>query len=120
MLRESCWEWISCITPDRPPTARLVGRICDVVRRALESEEPCNGPRGGRPRGDSYEKPQPDTPFIRPVLRLAGGRFSLNVVMASVEENSAAGLHRSCGILAERCREVQKRLEASFPGVGHA
>jgi hypothetical protein len=119
-LRESCWEWISCVTPERGPTARLVARVCAVVRECLENPEPCNSPRRGRPRGLSYQKPQPDTPFVKPVLRLAGARFSVNVVLLSVGEGSAANLHRSCGILAERCRRVQEQLEASFPGVVYA
>ena len=112
-LRSATWEFISCIAPQCGATQPLVARICRVIRNSLDIE------REGRPgvfNSRHHDSPQRETPFLRPVERLAAwSGFSVEVVISAVAPPSAQTVWRACNILAERCHLVQKRLESLYP-----
>jgi hypothetical protein len=131
-LRESCWEWISCVAPDCPPTSRLVGRVCAVVRECLESDpdenpsESHSSERAGFMHLGPREKKsasEPDAPFIRPLLRMSSYQnFSIDLVISHVDRfESAKSLYEACTIMAERCSACCDVLAQRFPELlGHA
>jgi hypothetical protein len=122
-LKTACWQLAESFAPERGPTVRLVGKLCAVVREALEQEplndddDPDDDPTR---REGSFRGPRPEgfeVPFARPVARLAGwSGFSASIIVAGVDNpQRAAGLYRSCGILVERLRQVQNMLAATYP-----
>lgn len=128
-LQSACWQLAESFAPERGPTTRLVGRLVSVVRECLEApldpdDEP--DPDDGVSRREGiYRGPRPagrEIAFCRPVQRLAHWTgFNPAIVIAEVDDRERAkALHRSCGILAERCRLVQERLAATYPELSHA
>jgi hypothetical protein len=125
-LQAACWSLVRAISPDRDPSQPMTSKICRLVRNCLEDAEDAddNGDNGEEPithRGGYHRRsrsPLPrETPFVRPVQRLAAWHgFSAEVVISHIVEPSNAGnLYSACSILADRCREVQQRLIARFP-----
>jgi hypothetical protein len=114
-LQAATWQFVSCIAPQCGPTQPLVARICRVIRNSLETPEPGGHPGGYNPkrRRESLER---ETPFIRPVERLAAfSSFSVEVIVSNVAPPSAATVWQACNILEERCHMVQQRLEILYP-----
>ena len=119
-LQASLWQLAEAFGPKRGPTTRLVSKLCHVVRDCLDN-----------PYDDVASEPDAETPskrqgvhlgpspFIRPVARLASwDGFSVTVIIAGADSlKSAANLYRNCGILSERCRQVQARLVESYPEI---
>jgi hypothetical protein len=118
-LQVACWEFAQSLAPARGVTQPLIARLVRVVRNALENTEPEDDDTRGRGyhKGNqkrSRESPQRETPFIRPVERLAAWHgFNVEVV-SGVMPSSALILYRACDALANRCRLVQERLAASY------
>jgi hypothetical protein len=119
-LQGACWQLAQSFAPERGPTVRLVGRLCEVVRGCLNDDDDDDqdslSTRSGFQRGSTPRRHE-ELPFARPVARLASWNgFSASVIVAGVDSlESAEGLYRSCGILTERCQEVQAVLAASYP-----
>jgi hypothetical protein len=127
-LKAACWQLAESFSPQRSPTVRLVGRLCAVVREALEhpplddEEDPDDDPTK---REGSFRGPRPEgfeIPFNRPVAKLAGwSGFSPAIIVSGVDTlESATNLFRSCGILARRLHEVQTALLVNYPELSHA
>ena len=122
-LQAGCWQLAESFSGARGPTVRLVARLCSVVRDCLENPLPDTSPepdaKSPLPQSSSQELPKKshETPFNRPVARLASwSGFSASIIVAGVDKlENAANLYRSCGILAERCRQVQTTLAANYP-----
>src|SRR4029077_14507173 len=112
------------------PSGTLVSRLCRVVRNVLD-----DAPQGdfGEPNQADEEtpslrngarlnfrrqvtSPERETPFIRPVERLAAwSGFSVEVIVSSVKAPSALILFRACSVLTDRLKQVQERLAANYP-----
>jgi hypothetical protein len=122
-LQSACWQLAESFAPQRGPTTRLVARLCHVVRDCLDNPlddapgEPEAKASSRQSSVTGLSKREHEMPFSRPVARLAGwSGFSATIIVAGVEKlESATNLYRSCGILAERCRQVQTTLAANYP-----
>jgi hypothetical protein len=118
-LKAACWSLAKAVAPTRGPTQPLVSKLCRMVRNCLEEGGDEAGPldvkHSGRHR--SVAPPERETPFVRPVLRLSSwAGFSAEVIVSHLgADTKARGVYTACGILAERCRQVQARLLAHFP-----
>jgi hypothetical protein len=112
-LRSATWEFVSCIAPQCGPTQPLVARICRLVRNSLDLEGGgCSRVVNSRRR----ESPERETLFLRPVERLAAWHgFQVEMIVSSVAPPSAHTVWQACGVLADRCRLVQQRLESLYP-----
>ena len=121
-LQTACWSLVRAVSPGRDPTEPLVSKVCRLVRNCLE-----NGDDEGESVSDNqcrvgrhHRKRTPiarETPFVRPVIRLDTWHgFNAELVTAHISQSdNAQALYRACGILADRCREVQQRLSNRFP-----
>ena len=115
-------------------TQPLVSRLCRLVRNCLDdtqSEETLQAldqqesTRGSKRAGAYYGRrrmvssPQREIPFVRPLLRLTSWQgFNAEVVLSSVNASTnACVLYRACGIMMDRCSELQARLATAFPEV---
>jgi hypothetical protein len=124
-LQVACWQFAQSLAPARGVTEPLVSRLVRVIRNALENADQQNGDfkssgyhKSNRKR--SKASPERETPFIRPVERLAAWHgFNVEVVVSGVMPSSALILYRACNTLANRCRLVQERLAASYPELIH-
>jgi hypothetical protein len=122
-LKVACWQFAQSLAPERGPTQPLVSRLCRVVRNVLEGapqegeETQCGAREGFHSRSRRrVTSPERETPFIRPVERLASwSGFSVEVIVSSVNPPSASTLFRACDVLANRLRQVQERLAANYP-----
>jgi hypothetical protein len=119
-LQSACWKLAESFAPARggAVTEPLVSRLCHIVRDCLDGvDTDDHAPLGGNPDPKRRrESPERETPFIRPVERLAAwSGFSVEIVISSVTPPSAATVYRACGKLADRCHLVQRRLEALYP-----
>jgi len=127
-LRAACWELAASLAPERGPTEPLVSRLVRVIRNTIDGVPEDSDTRenfsreGGHikafnpGRRRSSESPSRETPFIRPIERLAAWHgFSVEIIVSSVAPPSAATVWKACGTLADRCRLVQKRLESLYP-----
>jgi hypothetical protein len=120
-LKSAVWEFVEAIAPECGPTSPLVERVCRTIKNALDGVTDDNpdtragrhdGPRSARLPGS----PQRETPFVRPVQRLAAwSGFSVEIIVSTVSPPSAATVFKACGTLAERCKLVQERLAANYP-----
>jgi hypothetical protein len=62
------------------------------------------------------DAPTRETPFIRPIERLAAWNgFQVEVIVSSVQPASIGTVWKACDVLATRCRQVQERLETLHP-----
>jgi len=131
-LQTACWQLADSFMPERGPTARLVTRLCHVIRDVLEnpcedddhSESRSTG-RAGFHTGPREKKSfsEPDTPFIRPLLRMSSYQnFSIDLVISHIDQlANAKSLYHAAGVMRERCGLLQERLTVAFPEVaGHA
>jgi hypothetical protein len=117
-LQCATWAFVHSIAPERGPASPLVGKICRVIKNAIEDVEPTaagqHAPRSSRNR--TIESPERETPWIRPVERLAAwSGFSVEVIVSNVTPPSAIIVYRACGTLAQRCQAVRERLSADYP-----
>jgi hypothetical protein len=131
-LKVATWEFCSTVMPDCPPTSRLVGRVCAVVRQCLEnpsedddqSESHSSGRTGFMHLRPREKKPtsEPDAPFIRPLLRMSSYQnFSADIVASHVDRFATAkSLYHAAGVMRERCGLLQERLTVAFPEVANA
>jgi hypothetical protein len=117
-LKSACWSLAKALAPEHGPTEPLISKLTRMVRNCLEdadgetnAEYSYSAPPGGHHRNRTPL--QRETPFIRPVQRLASwSGFNAEVVISHIAEPSNAGnLYRACG----RCCEIQERLLARFP-----
>jgi hypothetical protein len=115
-LQAACWNLVVSVAPERGPSQPLVSHLCRMVRDVLDGEEPVEdapsstGPhRHPRRRGN---EPERETPFIRPIERLAAWNgFQVEVIVSGVQLCSVGTVWNACDVLAGRCRQVQERLE---------
>jgi hypothetical protein len=126
-LQAATWEFVQTIAPECGPTQPLVARICRTIRNCIDglSEEADIQENGARSSGHharvsnsrrSPSSPSRELPFVRPVERLAAWHgFSVEIIVSSVAPPSAYTVWRACGTLADRCRQVQERLESMYP-----
>jgi hypothetical protein len=112
-LQAATWEFVSCIAPACGATQPLVARICRVIRNSLDLE---GGERRAAYNSRRRESPQRELPFLRPVERLAAWHgFSVEIIVSTVAPPSAHTVWQACATLADRCRQVQQRLESLYP-----
>ena len=123
-LQAACWQLAESLAPARGVTQPLVSRLVRVVRNAIDGtpeEDDKAVPSGGghatfHSKRRSPVSPERETPFLRPITRLATWRgFQVEVIVSTVAPPSAAVVWKACGTLAERCQQVQRRLEALYP-----
>jgi hypothetical protein len=126
-LKVACWQFAQSLAPERGPTQPLVSRLCRVVRNVLDGEsdgesedEESSQSRSGARFGPGLRRrvtsPERETPFIRPVERLASwSGFSVEVIVSSVKAPSASTLFRACSVLADRCHSICVELTRQFP-----
>jgi hypothetical protein len=115
-LKVACWEFAQSLAPARGVTEPLVSRLVRVVRNALETDDIQENGYHRRGRKRSKTSPERETPFIRPVERLAAWPgFNVELVVSGVMPSSALILYQACHTLADRCHLVQERLAASYP-----
>jgi hypothetical protein len=130
-LKVATWEFVQTIAPECGPTVRLVAKLCHVVRECLEN--PCEEDeqfesrstgRAGFHTGPREKKPaaEPDTPFIRPLLRMSSYQnFSADLVASHVDRlEGAKSLYHAAGVMCERCGLLRERLVVAFPEVANA
>jgi hypothetical protein len=65
-LQLSTWKLIEAVSPERGPTQPIASKVCRAIKNAIEPD--CSG-NGHKPR--QREHTERETPFLRPVLRLA-------------------------------------------------
>jgi hypothetical protein len=129
-LKVACWQFAQSLAPECGVTQPLVSRLCRVVRNVLEGapqEDFGEQERAGEETSPSRNgarlnfrrqvtSPERETPFIRPVERLASwSGFSVEVIVSSVKAPSALILFRACSVLTDRLKQVQERLAANYP-----
>jgi hypothetical protein len=114
-LKTVCWQLAERLSPARAPSQPLVSKLCRMVRTCLEDNGDESPRRSGRPR--SSVPLERETPFLRPVQRLSSwAGFSAEIIVSHLgKDTEPLGLYTACGILANRCHEVQARLMAHFP-----
>jgi hypothetical protein len=114
-LKCACWELAKHLSPARAPSQPLVSKLCRLVRHLADGNGDPAPAHCGRPHGPV--PPERETPFVRPVLRLSSwSGFSAEMIVSHLGQSTdARGVYSACGILAERCREVQARLLVHFP-----
>jgi hypothetical protein len=125
-LQVACWEFAQSLAPARGVTQPLIARLVRVVRNALENTEPEDDDTRGRgyhkggPKR-SRESPERETPFVRPIERLAAWQgFNVEVIVSTVSPPSALTVYKACETLADRCRLVQERLLSCYPELSGA
>jgi hypothetical protein len=98
-----------------------------MVRNCLEEPGAENRPdadlpdrRSGRHR--SLAPLERETPFVRPITRLANwSGFSAEVIISHIAESSnARNLYSACSVMIARLSQVQERLVSRFPEVEDA
>lgn len=126
-LKTACWQLAERLSPARVPSQPLVSKLCRLVRHCLEDTDPSAqaDENGGydEPRHSAgyhrpaLESPERETPFVRPVLRLATwSGFSAELVVSHIAESSnARTLFSACGAMIGRCQQIQERLKSRFP-----
>jgi hypothetical protein len=125
-LQVACWEFAQSLAPARGVTQPLIARLVRVVRNALENADQHTGPArcGGFHKGGpkrSRESPERETPFVRPIERLAAWQgFNVEVIVSTVSPPSALTVYKACETLADRCRLVQERLLSCYPELSGA
>jgi hypothetical protein len=117
-LKTACWQLAERLSPARAPSQPLVSRLCRMVRNCLEEG---GGPEGVKHSGRhrSVTPPERETPFVRPVIRLATWPgFNPEVVTAHIERpENAKILFTGCLTMIGRLSQVQQRLITRFPEV---
>jgi hypothetical protein len=129
-LQSACWALATALAPERGPTQPLVSKVSRLIRNCLEdadqtdetddtddnSQEPITHRSGYHLRRSRSPLPR-ETPFVRPVQRLAAWHgFSAEVVISHIVEPSNAGnLYRACSTMIERCTALQSALADRFP-----
>ena len=108
------------VAPERGPSQPLVSHLCRTIRDILDGDEPVEDapPTAGTHRNARRREnaPERETPFIRPIERLAAWNgFQVEVVVSSVGVASVGTVWKACDVLAGRCRQVQERLETLHP-----
>ena len=132
-LKTACWQLAQTLSPARAPSQPLVSRLCRIVRNCLDDApqedfgepEPADEENPASRNGAHFRfglrrrqvtSPERETPFIRPVERLASwSGFSVEVIVSSVKPPSALILFRACSVLTDRLKQVQERLAANYP-----
>jgi hypothetical protein len=126
-LKSACWQLAQRLSPARAPSQPLVSKLCRMVTNCLEDcgqngQDGESGARSGFHQPRQREPLQRETPFVRPVLRLARWHgFSPEVVVAHIARTENARiLFSACNAMILRCRAVQERLITRFPDMeGH-
>jgi len=119
-LQAACWNLVVSVAPERGPSQPLVSHLCRTIRDILDGDDPAEDApsstgthRNYRRRG---EAPARETPFIRPIERLAAWNgFQVEVIVSSIQPASVGTVWHSCHVLSLRCRQVQERLETLHP-----
>jgi hypothetical protein len=107
------WRLVEAASPKCGPTAPVVGKICRVIKNALES--PGTVGSGHRPRG--REHPSRELAFIAPVRRLSSYQgFDASLVVSHLENlSSAQAVFTACRIMADRCLSCCAILAKRYP-----
>ena len=116
-LQAACWSLVKSLAPESEPRQPLVSKVARMVSNLVDGDGEPSPRRGTRPR--STAPLERETPFARPVLRLASWHgFSPEVVVSHIEKTeNAKTLFSACGTMIARCRQVQERLISRFPEV---
>jgi hypothetical protein len=111
-LQVAGWKVTLAVSPERGPTAPIASKVCRVIKNAVEPDG--NG-SGHKPRGREHSARE--TPFLRPVQRLAAYQsFNPALVTSHIERLPAAwNVYLACEELVKRCRGVQAALARRFP-----
>jgi hypothetical protein len=112
-LQVQAWRLVQAVSPQCGPTQPVASKVCRVIKNALEPEQ-SNG-SGHKPR--RREHTERETPFLRPVQRLAKYKgFDAGLVISHVEKLPRAwSVYAACEEMIDRCRKVQERLVQRFP-----
>jgi hypothetical protein len=114
-LQSVTWELVRSLAPERA-TQPLVSKLCRMVRNLVDGEGDSALKAPGR-HHRSTARLERETPFVRPVLRLAAwSGFNPEVVTSHIAESAnARTLFSACTEMITRCRQVQQRLRTRFP-----
>jgi hypothetical protein len=114
-LQVASWKLIEAASPERGPTQLIASKVCRTIRNALEAEQGNGNGNGHKPR--QREHTQRETPFLRPVMRLAAYQsFDASIVTSHIEcLPSARNIYSACTEMISRCRQVQGALAERFP-----
>jgi hypothetical protein len=114
-LQAACFSLVKSLAPESEPRQPLVSKVCRIIRTLVDGQDDPAPSRSGRQRCTApLER---ETPFVRPVLRLATWHgFSPEVVVSHIEKaENARTLFSACGAMIERCKLVRQRLASHFP-----
>ena len=114
-LKAACWSLARSLAPACGPTQPLVSKVCRMIRNLVDGDSS----RIGSGRHRSSAPLERETPFVRPILRLATwSGFSAEVIISHIAEPSnAKNLYSACSVMIGRLNQVQQRLVTHFPEV---
>jgi hypothetical protein len=114
-LKAACWSLARSLAPACGPTQPLVSKVCRMIRNLVDGDSS----RIGSGRRRSSAPLERETPFVRPITRLANwSGFSAEVIISHIAESSnARNLYSACSVMIARLSQVQERLVSRFPEV---
>jgi hypothetical protein len=105
-LQSQAWRLSAMVAPaGKAPSHTVTAKVVRMIREATEGE--------GRKR----ELPAREQMFTRPISRLAKiDTFDVNVCLLHVKNPEQAGrISHACAVVAERCAQIQAKLDERFP-----
>jgi hypothetical protein len=115
-LQSAAWRLIETASPQCGPTQPVAAKICRTIANAIE---PAGQTKGHKLR--KCEHTERETPFLRPVQRLAAYRgFDAALVSSHIERLAGAmNVYSACTEMIDRCRQVQMQLAQRFPDLAN-
>jgi hypothetical protein len=104
-LQSQAWRISSMVAPEgKAPSHSVTSKVARMIREATEG-------------GSKRARPARELMFTRPISRLAKiDSFDVNVCLLHVKSlEQAKNISHACGVVADRCRAIQAKLDERFP-----
>jgi hypothetical protein len=104
-LQSEAWRLSSLVAPEgKAPSHTVTAKVSRMIREATEGES-------------KRALPTRELMFTRPISRLAKiDSFDVNVCLLHVKsQEQAENISHACGVVADRCKAIQAKLDERFP-----
>ena len=104
-LQSQAWRVSRLVAPEgKAPSHTVTSKVARMIREATEGES-------------KRALPARELMFTRPISRLAKvDSWDVNVCLLHVKsQEQAKNISRACAVVADRCRQLQEKLDERFP-----